>query len=367
MPPKHPSIVNCSVRLFLPKGQPRLFPLSEISARLIGLPDLHSPAPDDNIYRMNLSHLTTAIASLDLRSCLISQDGRMLFEHYRDSRIPGETAKVNSCTKSILSALICIAMDRGILPEPHTPIAEFFPRLLSDPDSRKREITLEHLLTMTSGLKWTEFGGIKSFPRMTRSENWVEFVLSQPMSEAPGRKMEYNSGASQLLSAILTRACGMPTARFAELELFGPLGIEQYEWETDPQGVHTGGYGLRLRPLHLLHFGQLYLNRGSSGRHRLISEERVLRSVQPAVPAELPDRGFYAWHWWADSFPAQAGEQTHPPSDSSFDYYYARGYGGQFVYVVPELRIVVVLTDDKRKKDRIPMHVFREIIAPVLL
>ncbi|MFB9274381.1 serine hydrolase domain-containing protein [Cohnella cellulosilytica] len=311
---------------------------------------------------MNLSHLTSAIASLDLRSCLISRDGRMVFEHYRNSSITAETAKVNSCTKSVLSALICIAMDRGLLPEPHTPAAEFFPKLLTDPDPRKRDITLEHLLTMTAGLEWTEFGGIKSFPRMTRSEDWVDFVLSQPMAESPGRKMEYNSGVSQLLSAILARSCGMPTARFAELELFGPLGIEQYEWESDPQGIHTGGYGLKLRPGDLLSFGQLYLHRGRFGERQLISERQALRSVQPAIAASPPNRGCYAWHWWTDTF----AEQGDEPAGGTFDYYYARGYGGQFVYVVPELRIVVVLTDDKRKRDRIPMHVFREIVAPAL-
>ena len=317
---------------------------------------------------MNLSHLTTAISTIDLRSCLISRDGRLLFEHYRHSRIPDELAKVNSCTKSVLSALLCIAMDRGMLPEPHTPIAEFFPKLLADPDSRKKDITIEHLMTMTPGFKWTEFGGIQSFPRMTRSDDWVDFVLSQPLAEAPGRKMEYSSGASQLLSAILARACGMPIARFAELELFGPLGIESYEWETDPQGLHTGGYGFRLRPVHLLEFGRLYLDRGRLGERRLVSEERALRSVQPAVPASPPNVGYYGWHWWTDTFAEQAaGDNASAPLSSSFDYFYARGYGGQFVYVIPDLRIVVVLTDDKRKKDRKPVNAFLDLIAPALI
>ncbi len=338
---------------------------------------MHSRGQDDKIKRMNLSYLTTvltaAIPSLGLRSCLVNQGGQNLYEHYRHSRIPEEIAKINSCTKSILSALICMAMDRGRLPEPHTPIAEFFPTLLTDGDSRKREITIEHLLTMTDGLKWTEFGGIKSFPRMTRSDNWVDFVLSQPMAEAPGRKMEYSSGASQLLSAILVQTCGMPIARFAELELFGPLGIEQYEWETDPQGIHTGGYGLRLRPADLLAFGQLYLNRGRAAGRQLVSEERAIRSVQPAAPAGPPNVGYYGWHWWTDTFGPALSSEHAPTNDeadiapSSFDYFYARGYGGQFVYVVPVFRLVVVLTDDRRKKERNPTNVFREIIAPALV
>ena len=173
---------------------------------------------------MNLSELSSALEPINLRSCLITQNDRMLFEHYRNSSIPAEIAKINSCTKSILSALICIAMDLEIIPGPHTKVTEFFPQLLADSDPRKREITLEHLLTMTSGIDWTEFGGQKSFPRMTRSDDWVDFVLKQPMEGSPGTRMEYSSGVSQLLSAILVQRSGMSTARFAEEHLFSPLG-----------------------------------------------------------------------------------------------------------------------------------------------
>lgn len=313
---------------------------------------------------MNVSSLTSAIAPVDLRSCLISRNGRLLFEFYRNRHVPEETAKVNSCTKSFLSALICIAMDQGILPGPKTPIAQFFPRLAADPDPRKREITLEHLLTMTAGFQWTEFGGQKSFPRMTRSPHWIGFVLDQPMSETPGDRMEYNSGVSQLLSAILTQAAGVKTARYAETNLFGPLGIEDYKWEADPQGIHTGGYGLWLRPSDMLKFGQLYLQLGRWEQEQLISSERVKHSVQPSIPANAPNRGFYGWHWWTDTYEAEADEDGH--GSPAFGYFYARGYGGQFIYVVPVLETVVVLTDDKRKKERHPANVFRQFIAPLL-
>ncbi|KKO52988.1 serine hydrolase domain-containing protein [Paenibacillus sp. DMB20] len=313
---------------------------------------------------MDLSSLSSTIAPVDLRSCLISRNGRLIFEHYRNRHVPEETAKVNSCTKSFLSALICIAMDQGILPGPKTRIAEFFPRLAADPDPRKREITLEHLLTMTAGFQWTEFGGQKSFPRMTRSPHWIDFVLDQPMSEMPGTRMEYNSGVSQLLSAILVQAAGVKTARFAETELFGPLGIEDYKWEADPQGIHTGGYGLWLRPADMLKFGRLYLQLGRWEQEQLISKERVIRSVQPAIPANAPNRGFYGWHWWTDTYEAEADGDG--PGSPAFGYYYARGYAGQFIYVVPILETVVVLTDDKRKRERHPANVFRQFIAPLL-
>ncbi|AIQ48014.1 beta-lactamase [Paenibacillus sp. FSL R7-0273] len=311
---------------------------------------------------MEPSQLTAAVAPYPLRSCLINRQGRLAFEHYRETSTAGELAKINSCTKSVLSALFCIAMEKGLLPDPNTLLAEFYPRIRQDRDPRKAEITLEQLLSMTAGFNWTEFGGQNSFPRMTRSENWIDFVLEQRLSHNPGEHMEYNSGVSQLLAAILVQGTGMPVARFAEEELFGPLGIEQYEWEQDPQGIHTGGFGLRLRPAHLLNFGQLFLQQGEWEQRQLITPGLLSRSTQTVIQADSPRRGGYAWHWWTDSY-----ARLHQESpDAAFRYYYARGYGGQFVYVIPELETVVVLTQDHRGKQKPPVDMFRESIAPLL-
>ncbi|WP_342561655.1 serine hydrolase [Paenibacillus sp. FSL R7-0345] len=312
---------------------------------------------------MDTSKLSAAVAPYQLRSCLISRKGQLIYEHYRETNTANELAKINSCTKSVLSALVCIAMEKGLLPQPDTLLADFYPRIRQDRDPRKAAITLEHLLTMTPGFNWTEFGGHNSFPRMTRSENWIDFVLEQKLSHNPGEHMEYNSGVSQLIAAILVKGTGMPVARYAELELFGPLGIEQYEWEQDAQGIHTGGFGLRLRPAHLLRFGQLYLQRGQWEHRQLIAPELVDRSTQTAILVEAPRRGGYAWHWWTDSY-------IHPDKDSAVSdlyYYYARGYGGQFVYVLPELETVVVLTQDHRGKQKPVIEVFRESVAPLLV
>ncbi|UQZ32273.1 serine hydrolase [Paenibacillus sp. PK3_47] len=311
---------------------------------------------------MNLTSLTASLAPLHLRSCLISRQGRLVYEHYRNEHTPDELAKINSCTKSVLSSLICIAMDQGVLPGPDTCITEFFPQLRNDPDPRKSEITLHHLLTLTAGFNWTEFGGQKSFPRMTRTENWIQFVLEQPLSEPPGTRMEYNSGASQLLSAILVQASGIRTARFAEQYLFGPLGIQEYEWEADPRGIHTGGFGLKLRPADLMKLGQLYLQQGEWNGHQLISRELVKASTETAIQVEAPRRGGYAWHWWTDTF-QESGDKSPAPV---LEYFNARGYGGQFVYVLPALETVVVLTQDKFGKSKPSTDVFREHIAPVL-
>lgn len=240
---------------------------------------------------MNLSTLSASLAPLNLRSCLIQQQGRLIFEHYRDQRTAAELAKINSCTKSILSALICIAIDQGLLPGPSAPLSVFFPQVLRDKDARKPNITLEQLLTMSAGFRWTEFGGANSFPKMTRTPHWVNYVLEQPLADEPGTRMEYNSGVSQLLSSILVQATGQSTASYAEQVLFGPLGIRDYDWESDPQGIHTGGFGLKLRPVDLLNFGQLYLQQGVWKNSQIITGRWAERSVQPVMHTEPPRHG----------------------------------------------------------------------------
>ncbi|OCT14198.1 serine hydrolase [Paenibacillus pectinilyticus] len=312
---------------------------------------------------MNLTSLSDNIVPLDLRSCLISQRGQLIFEHYRNDLTMRKIAKINSCTKSVLSALLSIAVDQGTLPALTTPISMFFPELNADPDPRKKEITLYHLLTMTPGFRWTEFGGLNSFPKMTRTPNWVNYVLAQPLSDPPGTRMVYNSGASQLLSAILVQSSGMPVAEFAEAHLFKPLGIETYDWEQDPQGIHTGGFGLSLRPTDMLKFGQLYLQHGKWENKQLISKEMVSSTIKPAITIDAPNRGYYALHWWMDAYSLDDKDDSAP----TLAYYYARGFGGQYIHIVPSLEIVTVLTNDKRQKEQPPRDVFRQFIAPLLM
>lgn len=256
-------------------------------------------------------------------------------------------------------------MDQQLIPTPDTRITQFFPQLLHEQDKRKQTITLEHLLTLTAGFNWTEFGGINSFPKMTRSTDWITYVLQQPMSDEPGTVMVYNSGVSQLLAAILVQATGISITQYADLHLFGPLGIEQYEWKSDPQGIHTGGYGLQISANDMLKFGLLYLYKGVWNNRRLISEDMVRHSTQASIAVNPPERGSYGWHWWSDSVPVAS--ITGESITSDLHYYYARGFGGQFIIIVPTLDTVIVLTREQRKKGLSPLDFFRLQIAPMLM
>lgn len=192
---------------------------------------------------MDTHALSHKIEAYDLSSCIIHSHKNLIYHYEKSKQASSQAMPINSCTKSVLSALICIAMTQGNIAPPNTLISHYFPQLRHEQDERKRIISLEHLLTLTAGFQWNEFGGINSFPKMTRSSDWIQYILTQPMSDVPGTKMVYNSGVSQLLAAILVQATGMEISRFAELNLFMPLEIEQYDWKCDPQGIHTGGFG----------------------------------------------------------------------------------------------------------------------------
>lgn len=303
---------------------------------------------------MDTRALSREIAAYDLRSCIIQYQDKLIYHYEQSDQASSQLVPINSCTKSILSALFCIALEQGLIASPNTPISHYFPELEHDPDQRKQHITLEHLLTLTAGFQWNEFGGMNSFPKMTRSPDWVHYVLQQPLADRPGLKMVYNSGVSQLLAAILVQATGMEIARFAELHLFMPLGIEQYEWPRDPQGIHTGGFGLLLSANDLMKFGRLFLHKGLWHNQQLIAQDLITLSTKPAIAASPPEHGFYGWHWWMDH------------ADDT-DYYYARGFGGQFIIVVPALESIVVLTRKQRKKGLLPLDLFREHIYPLLM
>lgn len=306
---------------------------------------------------MNIETLTRQIEAYQLTACMIHQYGELKYVYEQFPYASEELLPINSCTKSVLSALICIAMEKGLFPAPERLVIDYFPEFHKQVCERKRQITIEHLLTMSAGFSWSEFGSLHSFPKMTRSANWIQFVWNQPIVDEPGTKWVYNSGLSQMLAGILKQAVGMPISHFAEQYLFSPLGIDLYVWKQDPQGIHTGGFGLKLTAVDLLKFGLLYLQRGNWNGQTVITETLVDRSVLPAINVAQPERGYYGWHWWVDVV-------SHR---KRLKYYYARGYGGQFVFIVPDYEAVVITTRKKTKKGLLPHHLFRQHIAPVLV
>ena len=266
---------------------------------------------------------------------LVVHNGYLIFERYFTPILydVDNTHIIYSCTKSVTSALIGIALDNGYIDNTSQLLVDFFPDLYIDNlDSRKETITLEDILTMTSGLEWDEerYDEPNDYFGMTDSDNWVQYVLNKTMVADPGTAFYYNTGESHLLSAIINRTTGMTTLAFAIQNLFEPLGITAHPWLVDPQGIHFGGSALALRPRDMAKFGYLYLNNGTWDGEQIVSSDWVATSTNEHVTI-YGGTFSYGYQWWINS-----------PSD----YYCARGYQGQYIFVVPEEDLVVVFSSD---------------------
>ena len=262
-----------------------------------------------------------------LRSLLISVDGKILEEQYFNAAQAGRAENLKSASKSVLSALVGIALDRGYLKSVREGIGNFFPQYFTGEDAKKKTITIEDLLTMRSGLEGTSN---VNYGRWVQSSHWVRHVLSRPLVDEPGGRMIYSTGNSHLLSALLTQATRVSTFEFARRYLADPLGIPLTPWVRDPQGIFLGGNEMHWTPRGMLAFGELYLNRGRVGGRQVVSQGWIQESLKPRTRSSWSGRE-YGYGWWIDSL---GGHAT----------YYAWGHGGQFIFVVPALKLVVATT-----------------------
>lgn len=266
-----------------------------------------------------------------LHSLLISQGDELVFEQYYNGRDPARPANMKSASKSVISALIGIAIDRGIIDSVDVKVAEYFPELMAASDDvQKQQISIENLLTMQSGLETTSN---RNYGKWVLSDNWVQFALNQPLVAAPGTRMLYSTGSTHLLSAILTKASGMSAKRFAQENLTSPLGFSMSYWPQDPQGIYFGGNDMEMTPRQMLEFGRLYLNEGVFDNEQVISAAWVEDSHKPRARSPRGQGRFYGYGWWLRDL---AGMQVPV----------AWGYGGQLIFVVKELGLVVVATSE---------------------
>jgi CubicO group peptidase (beta-lactamase class C family) len=265
-------------------------------------------------------------------SVLVVRNGYLVLEAYRKPWNAQTRHIIYSCTKSVSSALIGIAIDKGYIKDVNQPVLSFFPEYaIKNLDENKNAMTLEHVLTMTTGLecrdsyrfKWT---GLTS---MRLSEDWAKHVLDLPMTAKPGTIFEYCNGASFLLTAIIRKSTGMSALSFAEKHLFEPLGISDVEWFSNPQGITIGYSKLHLRPRDMAKIGYLYLNKGMWDGNRIISHHWVQESTRQHINGTLADG--YGYQWWI----------VNP------DIYTAIGHQGQFIYVMPKKNMVVVFTSNQ--------------------
>lgn len=271
-----------------------------------------------------------------LHSLLVARHGELAREEY--FRGPGRDglANIKSASKSVLSALIGIAIDEGYVDGVDQPIAPFFPEyVVEDADPHIRDVEIEHLLSMQAGLEPTSFA---NYGRWVSSANWVRYALQRPFVDEPGGPMLYSTGNTHLLSAILTRASGQSTFEYAREKLAAPLGIRLAAWMRDPQGIYFGGNEMQFRPRDLLLFGELYRNGGRHGGEQIVPEEWIRESWRQRTSSRFNGHG-YGLGWWMRR-------------SNGYDVYFAWGYGGQYIFIVPDLELIVVSTSDTLSRER---------------
>ena len=301
------------------------------------IPDWQMSSPEEQ--GMDSAELAKIIAygkTKRFDSLLITRHGRIVLDAYYAPYTREIPHNLNSATKSVVSSLIAMLCKDGALDSFEHPVLDLFAdREVANVDQRKKAVTVQHLLDMTSGLEWDEGfegGPNQSMIDMTRSPDWVKFILDRPMSpHAPGEFFYYNSGNSHLLSALVTKLAGTPTITYANAMLFGPLGIAPPVWRRDPQGIAIGGFGLALGPHDMAKIGYLYLRHGEWAGRQLLPKEWVdgLNHATISMNARADAGLTYHNQFWA------------LPDRHVF---MAVGYHCQVIMVLPDLDVVAAMT-----------------------
>ncbi len=266
--------------------------------------------------------------NLKIRSVIIIKNGRLILESYVHPYNRSVTHDIKSVSKSVISALLGIALKEKIIENVNQKVTDFLPEYFpAEADSLKKEITLAHLLSMSSGLDLDENGPIMS--GIMAEDDLIKATFNRAMITKPGKNFKYCTLLTHTLSLVLTKSCEMGLLEFGNKYLFGLLGIKQIHWEKGPHGYYFGGDKLWLTPQAMAKFGYLYLNKGNWENNQIVPEEWVRESTKDYFE-EFSDSIYsgYGYSWWLKE------EES----------YHARGFGGQIISIYPNLDMVVVFT-----------------------
>lgn len=300
----------------------------------------------------------------NLHSVLIIRNNRLVLESYFNGWSRDRLHDLRSASKSVNSILVGIAIDKNYIADVHQTVLDFFPEYESFRNELKDKIEIEHVLTMTSGLKWNQ----STYPNeddrndegvMERGDNWLRYVLSRDMAQTPGKTFVYNSGCSVLLAGIIKKSTGDHADVFAEKHLFNPLGITNYFWRKQSDGLCNAAWGLSLRPRDMAKIGQLFLDNGKWKGNQVISADWVSASTT-TFPGTERDNDGYGYQWWTTKYTINNVERWT---------FSAAGNGGQYIFVIPDMNAVVVFTGGNYapRNQHQPFVFLRNIILPAML
>ena len=305
-----------------------------------------------------LSQVEKMSAELDnIFALLVIRNGFIISENYYNGKSAETANHIRSITKCFLSPLIGIAIEKGFVESVNKNVLHYFPEYKeSRMDSRKNEITIEHLMTMRTGFLFNEDEEIRKW--IFDGKFSAEYdALKRKIQSQPGKIFNYDTPSVDLLSVILTKTTKQDTFSFAKDELFRPLGIENTEWERDPANYYRGGTGLVMRPRDVAKLGQLYLQKGKWRGHQIVSENWVEQSIIPY--SKFKHGKGYCRLWWTRKTDKE-------------NLFFGWGYGGQYLIVAPKKELIVVTntewnlpSEQARKQESFLLELFSEIYKNV--
>jgi CubicO group peptidase (beta-lactamase class C family) len=265
-------------------------------------------------------------------SLLVIRHDTLVFERYYHGSAKNQSNNVHSASKSIWGAAIGIAINQGLIPGADATIASILPaRYVSVMSAQTKTIKLHDLITMTSGIDWSED---TTETQIQRTPDWLTAILELPNAATPGSTFNYSTGDTHLSSAVMTSAIQSSACEFIHQHLLAPMGVVAEHWGRDPQGYFSGGYNLYLTPRELAKFGLLYLRGGKWRGAQLVPAAWVNASMTNQVDAGDPYR--YGYNFWLREI---AGHQVAM----------AWGFGGQMIFIIKDLDLVVVMTTNTRE------------------
>ena len=299
-----------------------------------------------------------------LRSILIARNNKLVFEAYFGAWHRDRKQDLRSASKSFVSAVMGIAIDKGVVKDVDQPVLSYFPEYESirNWDDRKAEMTIRDFLRMRTGLScndWVPYSqGNEEY--MYETDDWIRFVFDLPVMHDPGEQFSYCSGAPIVLSAVITKSWDEGCVAFADEYLFKPLGITDYVWEYMPARREYAGGKLHMRPRDALKLGLLFLNDGTWNGTQVISPEWIAESTRPDGVIPTQREGVeYGYYWWYTTWTIDGQE---------IEAYYAHGNGGQVMYVLEDLNMVVLFTGGayNTNAESRCYHIMRRTILPAV-
>lgn len=272
-------------------------------------------------------------ANPDTRALIVERNGIIVQEEYFNSVNAEDYFDIRSVTKSVMSILIGIAVDKGYITSVNDPIGKYLSMILPDLEASKAAITIKQLLTMSSGLPWLELGSSTSdFSAWVSSSDQLRWILNKPFEYSPGTHWNYNTGASHVLSAILAASSEFVAKQFAQNYLLGPMDATVGNWNADSRGNNFGGHGIYMRPKDMIKIGRMMMNGGVYNGNRIVSSSWVQESTTQYFNTNyiVTYGEGYGYLWWKGR-----------DSNTGLTFTFAHGYGGQFIIYVPARNTII--------------------------